>query len=315
MSQERLVIALGGNAISSASEGGSYNEQLRNIHRTMSAVADLIASEKYHCIITHGNGPQVGNLLIQQAAAKDLVPEMPMHVCGAMSQGQIGYLIQQNLRDILVHKGIRREVVTLITQVEVNKNDSSFKNSTKPVGPFYSEQEAKEKASGGDFIFREDAGRGWRRVVSSPAPVNILELEAIKMLYDKGVIVIASGGGGIPVTTNKKTRGIDAVIDKDHAAALLGDRLDADRLIILTAIDEVYLNFGRPGEKPVSRLTVTSASEYLGGGHFAEGSMKPKIEACIKFVRERQGRSALITSSEKLRQAMEGKNGTLIVYS
>lgn len=312
-SRRRLIIALGGNAILQSKDTGTYQQQNRNILKTMRSVAKLAASGKYEIVITHGNGPQVGNLLIQQHAAMEMLPEMPMHMCGAMTQGQIGFLIQQNLQNLFKKMGKRKEVVTVITQVAVDAKDNAFKNPTKPVGPYYTKIQAqKMMRKNPDFTFKEDAGRGWRRVVPSPLPGEIVEIKAIKKLLENGFVVVASGGGGIPVVSNHKLTGIDAVIDKDRAAALLADKLDADMLIILTAVEKVFVNFQKEDQKALDKVTVEEVEKYMNDGQFAEGSMKPKIASCIAFVSHHTKRQALITHAYTLIKALSGKTGTLI---
>jgi carbamate kinase len=266
-------------------------------------------------IITHGNGPQVGNILSQNFDASPNIPPMPMFVCDAMSQGQIGYLIQQTLTNSLKNEGVEREVATIISQVEVDQNDPAFQNPSKPVGRFYTKKEAEKAAATTGYVFKEDAGRGYRRVVPSPKPISIEELEAIKKLIEQGVIVIAVGGGGIPIIRKGGSLcGIDAVIDKDKASALLADKLDADLLIILTAIKKICLFYGQPQEKKLDLVTVEEAKKYLIEGHFAEGSMKPKIEAIIDFIKKDPKRKALVTRADSLKEALEGKDGTWIKY-
>ncbi len=313
--KQRVVIALGGNAIQNKGEKGTFEEQLNNVASTMGHVAKYVKSDNPQLVITHGNGPQVGNLMIQQSAAKNLLPEMPMYLCGAMTQGQIGYLIQQSLRNLFQRESIAREIATIITQVVVDKKSPGFKNPTKPVGPYYNEAEAKKIAKATGYTFKEDAGRGWRRVVPSPQPLKIIEIGTIKTLLETGTIVVASGGGGIPIVEeSRQLSGIDAVIDKDRAAALLGDLINADILIILTAVEKVYLNYGKPNQKPIDAMDIRQAKDYFREGHFAEGSMKPKIEAVISFIEKNKKRNAIITHANTLTQALSGKNGTHIYY-
>ncbi|MCR6624299.1 MAG: carbamate kinase [archaeon YNP-LCB-024-027] len=310
---KRILVALGGNAIKKAEELGTYEEQLNNIHKTCIELSKLIEMG-YDIVITHGNGPQVGNLLIQQEAAAKELPPQPLDVLGAMTQGHIGYLIQRTLRNILTKKGIKREVATIITQVEVNKNDPAFKNPTKPIGPFYDEKEAEEKIRMGMLIKKVKIGVGktYRRVVPSPEPIRILEGKVIKKLVDEGVIVIASGGGGIPVTLeNDEYTGVEAVIDKDLAGEKLAEIINADILLILTDVEKVKLNFGKPNELDIDKMTVEEAKRYYEEGHFPPGSMGPKIQACIRFI-EWGGEMAIITSLEKAAEALEGKTGTRI---
>ena len=294
-----VVIALGGNALIGKGEKGTFSEQMRNVRRTAGEIAKIIRLG-YHVVITHGNGPQVGNLLIQQEAGKRQVPSQPMHACGAMSQGQIGYMLQQALG-----KETGKPVATLITQVLVDESDPAFQHPTKPVGPFYS-----RKRKG--MVF--DSGRGWRKVVPSPDPKEIMESGAIRALLKAGIIVIATGGGGIPVIMkNGRISGVDAVIDKDLAAERLAEVAKADILLILTPVPCAYLNFGKPSQKPIRKLNLPLARNYLRQGQFAEGSMGPKVLAAVRFV-ERGGRRAIITSPELARKALAGKAGTVISW-
>lgn len=313
MTKKRIVIALGGNAILNKGDDGTFQTQYKNVFDTMVNITELIKDESYEVVITHGNGPQVGSILIQNAAGKEQVPEMPMYVCGAMTQGQIGLLIQQSLNNIFRKENLNKSVVTVVTQVEVSPSDPSFQNPAKPVGPFYTEEEALQIGKSTRFVMKEDAGRGWRRVVPSPQPINIVELEAIKDLLEKENIVIASGGGGIPVIMkNGGLQGVDAVIDKDKSAALMGDELNADILIILTAVEKAALDFGKENQTEIDTMTVSEAKKYLEEGHFAPGSMKPKVEAIIDFIEKKPERKALITCADKLPEAMEEKSGTWI---
>jgi carbamate kinase len=311
---KRIVVALGGNAINQKGERGTFEEQYNNVYKTMEAIVPLVEDEKNEVVITHGNGPQVGAILLQNASAKKETPEMPMFVCGAMSQGEIGFFIQQSIRNILAKKGKKKEIATIITQVEVDTQDSAFSNPTKPVGPFYTEEEAKQITKETGYTIKEDAGRGYRRMVPSPRPKSIVEIEFIRESLEAGNLVVCSGGGGIPVYyENGQLNGVDAVIDKDRAASLMADELEADEVIILTAVDKVAVNFGKPDQTDLDEMNITQAQKYLEEGHFAEGSMKPKVEALIEFVAKKDGRKALITSPAKLAEALEGKNGTWIV--
>jgi len=313
--KQRIVIALGGNAVQKQNEGGTYEEQAKNIEEAMRNLLPLAQDDNCELIITHGNGPQVGNILLQNAAAAQIVPPVPMFVCGAMSQGQIGYLLQQSLTNLLKQSGIQREVVTVITQVAVDKNDVAFQSPSKPVGPFYNSEDAKKISGETGHTFKEDAGRGYRRVVPSPEPIAIEEIKAIEALIEKGAIVIAGGGGGIPVVCEKELlRGVDAVIDKDKASALLADKLGADLLIILTAIEKVCLFYGQPKEVKLDSLNIEEAQRYVNEDHFADGSMRPKIEAVINFIKRDPERKALIAQANSLKEALEQKNGTWIKY-
>ena len=273
-----------------------------------------IINEGNQVIISHGNGPQVGRILLASETAKDVTPAMPFDVCGAMSQGYIGYHIQQGLSKVLREKGVEKEVATIVTQVVVDQNDPKFQNPSKPIGSFYSEEEARKLEKESGYVMKEDAGRGWRRVVASPMPVEIVELDAVKCLVDNDFVVVTVGGGGIPVIreANGDLTGVAAVIDKDLASEKLAEDLDADVLLILTAVEKVSLNFNTPEQKDLDTFTVAEAKEYIEAGHFAPGSMLPKIEAAVMFVESKPGRKAIITSLEKAEEALSGKAGTTL---
>ena len=316
MSQEKkvVVVALGGNAILQPGQKGTYEEQLENVRVTGEQLVQMVESGKYKIVVTHGNGPQVGNILLQNETAKDVAAAMPLHVCGAESQGLIGYMMQQTLHNLLAAKG-RGDIpiVTLITQVVVDRSDDAFTNPTKPVGPFYDEAQAKALESEKGYDVREDAGRGWRRVVPSPDPIEIGEKEAIRQLIAARSIVIASGGGGIPVVReNGKLVGVDAVIDKDLAGERLANDVDASIFMVLTDVNQVKLNYKTPEEKGLDTITVDEAKQYHAEGHFAKGSMEPKVRAAIRFI-EAGGDRAIITSLDKAFDALEGQAGTTIV--
>lgn len=310
----RLVIALGGNALQQGSGPATAEAQLEVVRNTASYLADIM-EKGYQVIVTHGNGPQVGRLVLQNEGASHITPAMPFDVCGAMSQGMIGYHIQQAIGDELRRRRIERPVVTLVTQVVVDKEDPGFQNPTKPIGPFYTADEAKKLEKEKGYTMKEDAGRGWRRVVASPVPVEIVELPAVRALVDAGATVITVGGGGIPVIRkpNGSLEGVAAVIDKDYASERLAEDIDADGLVILTAVEKVSINFGRPDQKDLDVLTVEQAKEYIRQGHFAPGSMLPKINAATAFAASRKGRKAIISSLEKAIDALEGRTGTLII--
>ncbi len=312
----RIVAALGGNAILQPGQKGTYAEQLANVKTTAKHLANMVMSQKYQVIMTHGNGPQVGAILLQNDAGQAAfnVPAMPMDVCGAESQGLIGYMIQQSIRDIFVEGG-RSEipVATVVTQVIVDKNDPAFKNPTKPVGLFYTEDVAKKLAKEKNWTVISDAGRGWRRVVPSPDPKDIAEKVAIRAMIDAHVVPIVSGGGGIPVVEEKgKLRGVEAVIDKDLAGERVAEAVDADVLLILTDVNGAAINYKKPDEKWLRKITVADAKKYLQEGQFAKGSMGPKMLAAIRFI-EWGGKRAVITSLDKAYDAIEGKTGTEIV--
>jgi carbamate kinase len=307
----RVVIALGGNAIKQPDERGTAEEQARNVATACRQIAEIIR-RGYEVVLTHGNGPQVGNLAIQQEQAKDLVPPQPLVILGAMTQGQIGYLFQQGLRNELSDP--KRPIVTVVTQVLVDKDDPDFKDPHKPVGPFYDEEEARVLGEERGWVMkrvRPDI-KGWRRVVPSPNPIAIIEGEAVRRMVDDGMIVIASGGGGIPVIERDgRLEGVDAVIDKDLAGEILAEEVGADTFLILTDVECVKLDYGKPSERPIYRMTVDEAKRYLSEGHFLPGSMGPKVEACIRFI-EHGGERAIIASLKDGVEALEGRAGTHI---
>lgn len=310
MSKQLVVIALGGNAILQPGQKGTFEEQYENVKTTCAQLAKMVLSDNYKIVVTHGNGPQVGNLLLQNDIAKDTIPPMPLDVCGAQSQGFIGYMIQQALHNHFVDAG-RADipVATVVTQVIVDQHDPAFQNPTKPVGAFYSEAKAKQLEAEKGFVMKEDAGRGWRRVVPSPQPLDIYEKEVVKHLLSARNVVITSGGGGIPVMEqNQKLIGIEAVIDKDRSGEILAECVDADVLLILTDVDCVKINYGKPDEQNLSQVNVSQANQYADEGHFAAGSMGPKVEACIRFAE--QGKRAVIASLNEAFEALEGKAGT-----
>ncbi|MEM3506881.1 MAG: carbamate kinase [Candidatus Bathyarchaeia archaeon] len=313
--KETIVIALGGNAIKQAHEKGTAEEQFKNVRITCKHILEMI-KRGYRVVITHGNGPQAGNLLIQQEEAKNLVPPQPLDIVGAMTQGQIGYMLQQSLINYLKKAGLNIPVVTVVTQVLVDENDSDFKDPSKPVGPFYTKEEAEKLEKEKRYIIKKvkpSGDRPYRRVVPSPDPIKIVEGEAIKKLVDAGVVVIASGGGGIPVMLDEygELKGLEAVIDKDLAGERLAEVIKPDIFLILTDIEKVKLNFGKPDEKELDKMSVEEAKKYLEEGHFLPGSMGPKVKACIRFI-EFGGKKAIITSLDKAIDALDGKTGTLI---
>lgn len=312
MAIAKIVVALGGNALQTKGAPATSEAQLEVVKKTVEYIAEMSRLD-YELAIVHGNGPQVGNIVLASEAAADVVPVMPFDVCGAMSQGYIGYHIQQALRHALKKKNRNVPVVTIITQVVVDENDQAFKNPTKPIGPFYSEEEAKTIAAEKGYDLKEDAGRGWRRVVASPMPKRIVEFSCLKELWDT-TIVITAGGGGIPVVENKdgSLRGVAAVIDKDLAASRLADDIGADILMILTEVEKVSLNFNKPNQKDLDQVTVEEAKQYIIEGHFAPGSMLPKVQAAVNFVKDNPGKKAIITSLYKALDALDGKTGTII---
>jgi carbamate kinase len=310
----RIVVALGGNALQAEGKPATAESQLEVIKESVSYLADMIENGN-ELIIAHGNGPQVGRLVIQNEYASKVTPAMPFDVCGAMSQGMIGYHIQQALKDELRTRNINKPVSSIITQVVVDKNDKGFQNPTKPIGPFYNEAEAKELEKEKGYIMVEDSGRGYRRVVASPVPEKIVELTTIKTLVNAGQIVITVGGGGIPVVEDNKgfLQGVAAVIDKDFASEKLAEDLDADMLLILTAVDRVAINFGKPNQENLPMMHIKDAEKHITDGQFAAGSMLPKVRAAIKFAGSKAGRKTLIASLDKAKAALSGESGTIIV--
>ncbi len=315
MGTKRIVIALGGNALESGNGAATAEAQLDVVRKTCGYIAD-ISKQGYEVGLVHGNGPQVGRILLASETAKAVTPAMPFDVCGAMSQGYIGYHIQQALKHELEKRNRHVPVVTVTTQTVVDKNDPAFENPTKPIGLFYTEAEAKELAREKGYVMREDAGRGYRRVVASPMPKRIVEIDAVKTLWDT-TITVSCGGGGIPVAekSDGSYEGVDAVVDKDFAAALLADSIDADIFMILTAVDAVSINFGKPNEKTVYDMTPDEAEYYIKEGHFAPGSMLPKVEAAVNFVKNNPDKFAVITSLDKAKAALERGAGTRIRYN
>ena len=309
---KRIVIALGGNAL-----GNNLPEQMIAVKQTARAIVDLI-QEGHQVIIAHGNGPQVG--MIQKAMAEltrsdpDKYIPCPLSVCVAMSQGYIGYDLQNALREELLDRGISKGVATVLTQVEVDPADPAFAHPTKPIGAFMTREEADKMVAERGYDVIEDAGRGWRRVVASPQPVSIIEIESIRDMVNAGLVVVACGGGGIPVyrTQGHHLKGAAAVIDKDFAACVLARQLEADALVILTAVEKVAVNFGKPDQKWLDELTPELARQYIAEGQFAPGSMLPKVEAAVKFAQSKPGREALITLLEKAKDGIHGRTGTAI---
>ena len=306
---KKIVLALGGNAL-----GDSLAEQMVAVQTTASAIVDLI-EQGHQVIVTHGNGPQVGMINVAfEAASKTAAnsPVLPMSVCVALSQGYIGYDLQNALREELLNRGINKPVTTLITQVVVDAKDPAFIDPSKPIGSFFSKEEADVMIAKG-VQMKEDAGRGYRRVVASPKPIDIVEKETVRTLMEAGQVVITAGGGGIPVTVEgNHLKGASAVVDKDFASAKLAELIDADMLIILTAVEKVAINFGKPNEQWLADLSIADAQRYIGEGHFAKGSMLPKVEAALSFATSRAGRKSLITMLSKAKEGIEGKTGTVI---
>ena len=311
----RIVIALGGNALQTKNSAPTAESQLEVVKQTCQYIADLSASG-YELAIVHGNGPQVGRILLSSETAKDVVPAMPFDVCGAMSQGYIGYHIQQCLRYALAKRNLNIPVGSLVTQMVVEKNDPAFENPTKPIGAFYTKEEAEQLMEEKGYQMKEDAGRGYRRVVASPLPRRIVEIDQVRRLWDES-IVITCGGGGIPVIENPDgtLEGVAAVIDKDFAAELLAEQMDADVLMILTEVEKVAINWGKPNQENLSHMSLEDAARYVEEGHFAPGSMLPKVQACMKFVRTNPGKKAIITSLDKAVEALNGETGTVVTFS
>lgn len=311
----RIVIALGGNALQSKDAAPTAEAQLEVVRKTCEYIAEISCS-RYEMAIVHGNGPQVGRIVLASETAKDVVPPMPFDVCGAMSQGYIGYHIQQSLRYALNKRNRNVPVVTIATQVVVEREDPAFQNPTKPIGAFYTEEEAGRLAAEKGYAMKEDSGRGWRRVVASPLPKKIVEISAVRRLWDD-TIVITCGGGGIPVAENPdgSLEGVAAVIDKDFAAELLAEQVNADILMILTEVEKVAVNYGKPDQRGLTHMTLTEAAGYVEEGQFAPGSMLPKVQAAMKFVRANPDKRAVITSLDKAIEALEGKTGTVVTFA
>jgi carbamate kinase len=306
------VVAIGGNSLIKDKEHQTVADQFAATDETCVHIAEMI-KQGWRVVITHGNGPQVGFILLRSELASNVLHTVPLDSCGADTQGALGYMIQQLLGNRLRQAGDDTAVVTVVTQVVVDMNDPAFHNPTKPIGPFYDEQRAHFYEQEQGWVIVEDAGRGWRRVVASPIPREIVELDAIRDLLASGFVVVGVGGGGIPVVRDERgdLHGVEAVIDKDYASSLLASGLNADLFLISTSVEQVYLNYGEPDQKALDHLTVAQAKEYLGQGHFPAGSMGPKIQAVIEFL-ERGGKEALITSPENLAKALQGETGTRI---
>jgi carbamate kinase len=307
------VVAFGGNAVIKKGQRGDIYEQFANTRASLEPFVPLIAAGA-PLVLTHGNGPQVGDLLLMAEAARGEVPELPLGVLVADSQGQMGYMFQQSLKNCLRRGGIERDVVTVLTQVVVARDDDRLQRFTKPIGPFFDEATARQRMADKGVVLKEDAGRGWRRVVPSPTPRAVVETEIIRDLVGHGFVVIACGGGGIPVYYEEDGRleGVDAVVDKDLASAVLARDLGARVFISATSIERVYLNFGRPEQRPLDVVTLAEAKRYLDEGHFGEGSMRPKVAAIIGFL-EGGGKLGVVTTPELVPAALGGKTGTRFV--
>jgi len=308
----KIVIALGGNAIQLPGSKGDVFSQLKACKQTAIKLFKVLSDTSIKVALTHGNGPQVGMELLRHDIAKEKIPPFPMDFLGAMTQGYIGYMLQQSIKNIFNLNNVNRGISTIITQVLVDASDPAFENPTKPVGPFYTKEEAEELKVSKGWVIKEDAGRGYRRVVPSPEPLDIIEIEEIRDVYEDGKIPITVGGGGIPVIkTPEGLKGVEAVIDKDLASALLATKLGAERLIILTQVDKVYINYGKPNQQPLEKVTLEAIKQYYQEGHFPSGSMGPKIKAAIKFL-ERGGNEVVISSLDEADKAVWGQAGTII---
>lgn len=310
----KIVVALGGNALSRDGKA-TAKDQLEVANQTAKELAKLVAAG-HQLVIVHGNGPQIGNIILHEEAINtEKTPTMPIDVAGAMSQGQIGYWLQNAMRNQLESEGIKKPIASIVTQVLVSKDDPAFKNPSKPIGPFYTEEEAKKLSKERHFTVKEDAGRGWRKVVPSPMPLSIIESELVEIALGNDAIIVAGGGGGIPVYYDEYGRlvGLEAVIDKDFAAEKLAETIDADILLILTAVENVKINFKKENEEDLKILTADEAFKYIAKGEFAAGSMLPKIEAGISFVSSGKNRTCIITNPENAINAINGKTGTKII--
>lgn len=313
MKDRIVVIALGGNALICEGQKGTIAEQFENIRKSLDGIVYCL-KQGYAVIITHGNGPQVGNMLLMSDASRNQVPELTLGICVADTEGAIGYMIQQSLTNRLRREGLNRCVVTVVTQVIVDKHDKAFSNPIKPIGSFFTKEESEYFRREKGWHIAEDSHRGYRRVVASPNPIGIVEEQAIKKLLEAGDIAIAAGGGGIPVVVRDDgdLEGVDVVIDKDLASGILARGLKADCLMMLTNVEHAFLNFKQSNEQALSRLTVADAKKYMKEGHFPPGSMGPKIQAAINFL-DWGGRTAIITSLDKVKEALQGNTGTIMV--
>jgi carbamate kinase len=313
MEGKLAVVAFGGNALLRPEDRGTQEEQIARARQAARWLAEIVR-HGYKLIVVHGNGPQVGNILIQNEEASTKIPPQSLDVCVAQTEGSMGFMLQQAIRSRLESIGIGGEVATILTEVEIDANDTAFKRPTKPIGPYFTRYRAEALERDLGWTMREDSGRGWRHVVPSPRPLRVLNINTIERMVESAAVVVAAGGGGIPVVRGRdgQWRGIEAVIDKDFASALLANELKADLFIVLTGVAKVALDFGKPTQRDVARLTVAEAEKYLAEGQFPAGSMGPKIEAAVQFVRA-SGNQVLITDVEHLRDAVEGREGTVIV--
>ena len=313
MNQRLALVAFGGNVMLPSNSKGTAKEQYRSAKKAAKLMVDIV-KKGYELIIVHGNGPQVGNILLQMEAASNIVPPFPLDVCDAMSEGSMGYMLERAVLNELRKEAIDKEIATVLTQVVVDKDDPAFKKPTKPIGPFYNEFRAKKLKKENKWEMVEDAGRGYRRVVPSPKPIDIVPKRAIRSMVEKDIIVIAAGGGGIPVYINSSgyLEGVEAVIDKDFASSLIAREAKADLFIILTGVDRVIENFGKPDAKPIKVMDIKMAEKMFNDGQFPPGSMGPKIKAAIEYI-QGGGKEVLITSIEKLKAALIGRSGTKII--
>jgi carbamate kinase len=308
-----VVVALGGNAILQPGQRGTFEEQMKNVHLTCEQLAHMVESGKYKIVVTHGNGPQVGAALTRSELAAAQAYRLPLDCCVASTQGEIGYVLQYAMWQAMQAEGLNTPVVALVTQVLVDGNDPAFGNPTKPIGPFYTRDVAERYRDLFDWVIMEDSNRGYRRVVPSPEPKEIIELEAIRACVDRGLVVIAGGGGGVPVFNDHDiSKGVEAVIDKDHTSAVLARQLRADVFVIATDVEKVCLDYKKPGQRMLDRLTVAACKRYLASGEFPSGSMGPKISAALVFL-ERGGKEAIITDHGHLVEAVQGRGGTRII--
>ncbi len=308
------VVAFGGNALMGEDGNSTYAEQIIKTDIMCNKLLSLF-NMGYRILITHGNGPQVGNFLMQQECLAENVPPMPLDACNAMTQGQIGYMIEQKLRNTFTRNNIKKPIIVFITQVVVSKDDPAFNNPTKFIGPFFNKEQSDKLSREEGWLMKEDSGRGYRRIVASPRPIDIIEKEEIAEMAHKDFVVIACGGGGIPVIRDEKgcLKGVSAVIDKDFAAEKIGNFIGAELLLLITPVDRVAINFGTPEQKNLSKITLEEAERYFSEGHFAPGSMGPKIEAAIQFLRS-GGKKAIITSLDCIESAIKGEAGTEIIH-
>ena len=308
----RIVIALGGNALLQRGKKGTFEDQQEAAALAMSQIVQLIKNG-FDIVLTHGNGPQCGAIFLQNVNSEPAIPAMPLHVCGAMSQGFLGEMIQQELDAALKKEGLNKKSVSIVTQSYVDPKDPAFQKPTKPIGQFYTEEVAKQMQKEKGYTMMEDAGRGWRIIVPSPVPISFVEQDAIKCLVDNGFVVICSGGGGIPVIDdNGHTKGVEAVIDKDLGASVLAEVTDSEAFMILTDVQEAMINFRKENQQALREVTVAQMKEYIAQGQFYSGSMLPKVQACIRFV-ERTGKPAIITSLDHALQALRNECGTKII--